>query len=49
MERLYTDDALFLEVLKDYREEMRYYSYKASYEYFRTMVKDLFGEDYTGV
>lgn len=41
MERLYEDDDFYLKVIKDYREEMRYYSYDMSYEYFKTMVNDL--------
>lgn len=41
--RLYTDDAFFLEVLADYRDELRFYSYEATYGYFKNMVKELMG------
>lgn len=41
VERLYCDDDLYLQVIKDYRYEMRHYSYEAVYSYFKDMVKDL--------
>lgn len=41
MERLYEDDAFYTQYMNDCREEMRYYSYAASYKYFEAMTKEL--------
>lgn len=42
MYRLYTDDAFYTDVIKDYRKELSYHSFDTSYEYFMSMVDDLF-------
>lgn len=41
MERLYEDDAFYLQYINDCRHELRYYSYAESYRYFQLMVKEL--------
>ena len=41
MERLYEDDDLYMNVIQDYRHEMRYYSYDTSYSYFKDMCQQL--------
>jgi hypothetical protein len=41
IDRLYSDDDFYLQVIKDYREELRYYSYDAVYTYFEAMTKEL--------
>ena len=41
IKKLYTDDKFYEEVIKDYRNELRYYSFDESYKYFKKMTKDL--------
>lgn len=41
MKKLYTNDDFYMEVIKDYRHEMRHYSYDKAYKYFELMVKEL--------
>src|SRR3990167_2278216 len=41
IERLYEDNDFYLSVLADYREELRYYSFAKSYEYFEAMCREL--------
>ncbi len=41
MEKLYTDDDFYMQVIEDYRHEMRHYSYDEAYRYFELMVKEL--------
>lgn len=41
MYRLYTDDDFYTEVIKDYRNELRYHSFDGAYKYFMDMVNEL--------
>jgi hypothetical protein len=41
MEKLYTDDDFYMDVITDYRHEMRHYSYDEAYKYFQLMIGQL--------
>jgi len=42
--RLYMDDEFYLDVIKDYRKELEFYSFESSYQYFTEMCYELFGK-----